>query len=83
MLYAASVKITHGRNHRRLDVVVEAASPEEAETKALKQARKMYCSGKKAVYTLMTLIDETEAMAALTNPTSPMPEEKEATQQNE
>lgn len=82
MLYAVSVKITYGKNQRRLDLVVEAVSPEEAETKAIKQARKMYCPGKKAIYTVMTLIDETEAMAVFANPTSEIPEEKDSTQQN-
>jgi len=83
MLYAASVKITHGKNQRRLDLVVEAVSPEEAETKALKQARKMYCPGKKAIYTIMTLIDETEAMAAFNSPSSQVPEETASAQQDE
>ena len=66
MLYAASIKIILGKNHRRLDLVVEADTQEEAEIKALKQARKMYLPGKKAVYSIITMISETEAIEAVT-----------------
>lgn len=62
MLYAASVKIVYKNNQRRLDLVVEAENPAEAENKALKQARKMFCPNKKTTYNLITLIDETEAL---------------------
>lgn len=68
MLYAISVKISAGKNQRRIDLVVSAESPEEAGEKAVKQARKMYYPGKKAVYTITTLVTEDEAIAAYTHP---------------
>lgn len=66
MLFAASVKITHGKNRRRLDVIVEAPDLETAKEKALKQARNIYAPSKKAAYTLVTIIDEAEARRSLT-----------------
>lgn len=64
MLFATSVKITFNKSQRRLDLIIEADSAEQAETKALKQARKMYCPGKKASYTICAMVNETEAIAA-------------------
>lgn len=66
MLYAISVKISIKRTQRRIDLVVSAETPEQAGQKALKQARKMYAPGKKAVYTIVTLVTEDEAVAAYT-----------------
>ena len=63
MLYAASVKISQGRNRRRLDVIIAAENLEEAKEKALKQARHIYTPTKKATYTINQIIDETEALA--------------------
>lgn len=71
MLYAASVKITFNKTQRRLDLIIEADTAEQAETKALKQARKMYCPGKKANYAICAMVNETEALATYAAPISP------------
>jgi hypothetical protein len=62
MLFALSVRICRGKNSRRLDLIVEAADPDEAAVKALKQAKKIYYPGKKAVYTVIKTVSETEAL---------------------
>lgn len=61
MLYAASVKVSYGKNHRRIDVIVEADDPEKAKAKVIKQARSIYNPGKKATYEIIGMISETEA----------------------
>jgi hypothetical protein len=68
MLYALSVRVSLGKNSRRLDLIVEAAAAGEAETKALKQAKKIYYPGKKAVYTIIKTVSETEALTVLLPP---------------
>jgi hypothetical protein len=61
MLYAASVRVSFKKSHRRLDILVEADSLENAKEKVLKQARKIYAPGKKATYTIIGTVSETEA----------------------
>jgi len=61
MLYAASVKISLGKNRRRVDLIVEAPDLEQAKEKAVKQAKKIYCPGKKAIYAVNVIISESEA----------------------
>jgi hypothetical protein len=68
MLFALSVRVSLGKNHRRLDLIVEAAAAGEAEAKALKQAKKIYNPGKKAVYTVIKTVSETEALTVLAPP---------------
>ena len=68
MLYAASVKINFKGNQRRLDIIVEADGLERAKEKALKQARKIYAPGKKAVYTIISIINEAEALENFSSP---------------
>jgi hypothetical protein len=68
MLFALSVRVSFGKNNRRLDLIVEAADTGEAETKALKQAKKIYYPGKKAVYTVIKSVSETEAFAVFSPP---------------
>lgn len=67
MLYAASVKVNFGKNHRRLDVIVEAPDLEKAQEKAIKQARKIYAPGKKATYSIIGIINEVEAIDSFNN----------------
>jgi hypothetical protein len=62
MLFASSVRVRRGKNNRRLDLIVEADDSGEAETKAVKQAKKIYYPGKKAVYTIIKTVSETEAL---------------------
>jgi hypothetical protein len=62
MLYAFSVKVSRGKNTRRLDIIVEADELQAAEAKAVKQARKLYNPGKKAVYTIVKVVSENEAL---------------------
>lgn len=73
MLFAASVKVRSGKNQRRLDIVIEAEDLETAKEKALKQARKMYMPGKKALYTIVEIINEADAYQTLTHP-RPLPD---------
>ena len=61
MLYAASVRVSLKKNQRRLDIIVEADNLENAKEKVIKQARKIYAPGKKAVYTIIGTVSETEA----------------------
>lgn len=61
MLYAASVRVRFGKSQRRIDVIIEAADLEKAKEKALKQAHNIYAPGKKATYTIIGTISETEA----------------------
>jgi hypothetical protein len=61
MLYAASVRVSLKKNQRRLDIIVEAENLENASEKVLKQARKIYAPGKKAIYTIIGTVSETEA----------------------
>jgi hypothetical protein len=61
MLYAASVRVTFKKTQRRIDIIVEADDLESAKEKVLKQARKIYAPGKKAVYTIIGTVSETEA----------------------
>ena len=61
MLFAASVRISLGRNHRRLSIVIEANDLETAKEKAVKQARNIYAPGKKATYTIVEIINEQDA----------------------
>ena len=61
MLYAASVKVCCGKNHRRIDIIVEADDPEKAKAKVVKQARKIYAPGKKATYEIIGMVSEAEA----------------------
>ncbi len=63
MLYAASVRVTFRKTQRRIDIIVEADGLESAKEKVLKQARKIYAPGKKAVYTIIGTVSETEAFA--------------------
>ncbi len=65
MLYAASVRVNHRRNQRRIDVIVNAENIEKATEKAIKQARGIYAPGKKAVYSVTEIISETEAIETL------------------
>ncbi|HBF37674.1 MAG TPA: hypothetical protein DDW50_10170 [Firmicutes bacterium] len=60
MLFAASVRVTFKKAQRRLDIIVEAENLESAKEKVLKQARKIYAPGKKAIYTIIGTISETE-----------------------
>lgn len=68
MLYAASVKVTFKKSQRRIDLIVEAEDPEQAEEKAIKQAKKIYSPGKKASYVIVTIVSETEAINSLSQP---------------
>jgi hypothetical protein len=61
MLYAASVRVSFKKTQRRLDIIVEADDLESAKEKVLKQARKIYAPGKKAVYTIIGTVSEAEA----------------------
>jgi hypothetical protein len=61
MLYAASVRVSFKKNQRRLDIIVEADNLESAIEKVLKQARKIYAPGKKAIYSIIGTVSETEA----------------------
>jgi hypothetical protein len=61
MLFAASVRVSFKKIQRRLDIIVEADNLESAKEKVLKQARKIYAPGKKALYTIMGTVSETEA----------------------
>ncbi|HEX3046239.1 MAG TPA: hypothetical protein VHY08_15895 [Bacillota bacterium] len=61
MLFAASVKVVLGQNKRRIDVIVEDQDLEKAKNKAIRQARSIYMPGKKATYTIIDIIDESEA----------------------
>jgi hypothetical protein len=61
MLYAASVRVRFGKSLRRIDVIVEADELEKAREKALKQARNIYAPDKKANYSIIGIISETEA----------------------
>jgi hypothetical protein len=75
LLYAASVKVTHRRNQRRIDLIVNAENLEKAKEKAVKQARSIYAPGKKAVYTVIEIINEIEALETLQPfPTTETPE---------
>lgn len=65
MLYAALVRVSLGRNQRRINVIVEAEDLEKAKEKAVKQARKIYNPGKKTVYTVVEIVSETEALENL------------------
>lgn len=65
MLYAASVKVTFRRNQRRIDIIVNAENLDQAKEKAVKQAHNIYAPGKKAVYTVIQIISETEALETL------------------
>ncbi|HYH01917.1 MAG TPA: hypothetical protein VEC37_02350 [Bacillota bacterium] len=65
MLFAVSVKVTLRKNQRRLDLIVETDDPQEVSAKAIKQARKLYNPGKKAVYTVLQSVSETEALEVL------------------
>jgi hypothetical protein len=64
MLYAASVRVNFKKAQRRLDIIVEADDLDSAKEKVLKQARKIYAPGKKAVYAIIGTISETEAFDA-------------------
>jgi hypothetical protein len=68
MLYAAQVRVSLGRNHRRIDVIVEAEDLEKAKEKAIKQARKLYLPDKKAVYSILEIISEEEAFKNFLTP---------------
>lgn len=61
MLYAASVKVACRNYQKRIDLVIEAADQTEAETKALKQAKKMCSPARKTTYSVVTIVDEREA----------------------
>lgn len=61
MLYAASVRVRIGKTSRRIDVIIEADELDQAKVKALKQARNIYAPGKKASYSIIGIINETEA----------------------
>ncbi len=61
MLYATSVRVSLGKQQRRIDIIVEAKDAEQATEKALKKARSIYAPGKKAVYTIIGMVNENEA----------------------
>ncbi len=61
MLYAVCIKVTYRQNRKRIDVIVEAEDESKAAEKALKKARGIYAPSKKAVYTLVSMVNETEA----------------------
>jgi hypothetical protein len=61
MLYAASVRVSLKKIQRRMDIIVEADNLDNAKEKVLKQARKIYAPGKKAIYTIIGTVSETEA----------------------
>ncbi|HOL11090.1 MAG TPA: hypothetical protein PLH87_13260 [Bacillota bacterium] len=65
MLFGASVKVSLGKKQRRIDLIVEADNPQDAEVKAINQAKKMYFPGKKATYQLIAIVSETEAINTL------------------
>ncbi len=75
MLYAASVKVSFKGNQRRLDIIVEAENLEQAKEKALKQARKIYAPGKKAVYSIFGIINEAEALESYSPQIADLPNE--------
>ena len=75
LLYAASVKVSYRKIQRRIDVIVEAATAEQAQEKALKQARSIYAPHKKAVYAVVGMVSETEAVASLTASQNNQPED--------
>jgi hypothetical protein len=68
MLYAFAIKVNLGKNTRRLDILIEADNLKSAEAKAVKQARKLYNPGKKAVYTVTQVISESEALEVFAGP---------------
>lgn len=68
MLYAASIKISFGKNQRRIDLIIDAEDPKNVEEKAIKQAKKIYCPNKKATYTLLTMVSESEALESISQP---------------
>ncbi len=68
MLFAASVKVSLGKNHRRLDLVIEADTIDIAKEKAIKRAHKIYSPGKKAVYAIIDIITEADAYQTLSSP---------------
>jgi hypothetical protein len=70
MLFAFSVRVSLGKNNRRLDLIIEAANPFEAEAKALQQAKRLYHPGKKATYTVIKSVSETEAFEVFPPPSS-------------
>ncbi|TCL64733.1 hypothetical protein EDC14_101831 [Hydrogenispora ethanolica] len=74
MLFAASVRVSLGKNLRRLDIVIEAEDLEAAKEKAIRQARKMYSPGKKAVYSILDIINEDDAYQTLAHPKPPAAE---------
>ena len=65
MLFAVSVKVSLGKSQRRLDLIVEATDAQAVEAQAIKQARRLYNPGKKAVYTVIRSVSETEALEVL------------------
>lgn len=67
MLYAASVRVSFKKAQRRLDIIVEADDLEKAKEKVLKQARKIYAPGKKAIYAIIGTVSETEAFNDFSN----------------
>lgn len=67
MLYAASVKVTYQKINRRIDVIVEAETQTQAESKAVKHARSIYMPHKKAVYTVTGILNETEALRSMSS----------------
>lgn len=71
MLYAASVKVSYRNAQRRIDVIVEAASLEQAQEKAVKQARGIYSPHKKAIYSIIGILSETEAINRLAPENNP------------
>jgi hypothetical protein len=71
MLYAFSIKVSLGKNTRRLDLLVEADELNTAKAKAVKQARKLYNPGKKAVYTVSRVVSENEALEVFTQAAAP------------
>jgi propanediol utilization protein len=62
MLFAFSVQVSLGKKNRRLDLIIEAVDSLEAEAKALQQAKRLYHPGKKATYTVIKSVSETEAL---------------------
>jgi hypothetical protein len=70
MLYAFAIKVNLGKNTRRLDILVEADDLKSAEAKAVRQARKLYNPGKKAVYTVTQVISESEALEVFPGPSA-------------
>jgi hypothetical protein len=71
MLYAFAIKVSLGKNIRRLDILIEADELKTAETKAVKQARKLYNPGKKAVYTVSQVVNESEALKTFSQSAAP------------